>query len=318
MLWGVLKVSLMLNMPGESHQGPLPPLTDDEVHLRDELTAAVRMLAGQIGERHMDKPKALEQAASYLETQLRAAAEPSSATVRRLEFVADRQTIANIEMALRGTRLPDEIVVVGAHYDSVENCPAANDNGSGVAALLALARRLRPAARTIKFVAFTNEEYFQARDFMGSYQYAREARRRGENIVAMFSLETIGYYSDAPGSQHYPEPLSRFYPTTGNFIGFVGNLESQSLVRRAIRIFRDTTPFPSEGVAAPGAIPGIGWSDHWSFWEAGYPGVMITDTAPFRYQHYHTWQDTPDKLNYEHMARVTAGIQRVIAALANE
>jgi Zn-dependent M28 family amino/carboxypeptidase len=150
---------------------------------------------------------------------------------------------------------------------------------------------------------------------MGSRVHAANARKRGEKIVAVLALETIGCYSDQPGSQQYPPPFSYFYPDRGNFIAFVGNLGSRSLLRDSIRIFRETTPFPSDGVAAPEFIKGIGWSDHWAFWQEGYPGIMITDTAPFRYPHYHEATDTPDKLDYERMARVVSGVVRVVGGL---
>ena len=172
-------------------------------------------------------------------------------------------------------------------------------------------------ARTVRLVAFVNEEPpFCHTDLMGSRVYARRCRARDENVVAMLSLETIGFYVDEPGSQKYPFPFSLFYPDTGNFVGFVGNLGSRSLTRRSIRAFRESTDFPSEGLAAPGWIPGIGWSDHWSFWQEGYPGVMITDTAPFRYPHYHTPQDTPDRIDYDRFARVVMGVSGVVEALA--
>jgi hypothetical protein len=133
----------------------------------------------------------------------------------------------------------------------------------------------------------------------------------------MLSLETIGFFSDVAGSQHYPFPFGLLYPRTGNFIAFVGNIASRALVRRSIAAFRQHTAFPSEGVAAPGWMTGIGWSDHWAFWQEGYPAVMVTDTALFRYAPYHTHADTPVQINYERMARVVAGLARVITALAD-
>ena len=131
----------------------------------------------------------------------------------------------------------------------------------------------------------------------------------------MLSLETIGWYSDAPNSQRYPFPLSLFYPSTGDFIGFVANLGSRSLMHRVIGSFRRSVAFPSEGAAAPASIPGIDWSDHWSYWQFGWPALMVTDTAPFRYPHYHTPQDTPDKLDYDRLARVVAGLEGVLREL---
>jgi Zn-dependent M28 family amino/carboxypeptidase len=153
---------------------------------------------------------------------------------------------------------------------------------------------------------------------MGSYVYAKRSAREREKIIAMFSLETIGYYRDETGSQLYPPPFNFFYPNKANFIAFVGNLFSRSLVSRSIRIFRQHANFPSEGIAAPSVIPGISWSDQWSFWVNGYPAVMVTDTAPFRYPFYHTSEDTPDKVDYEKMVYVVKGMQRVIEELLNQ
>lgn len=165
-------------------------------------------------------------------------------------------------------------------------------------------------------MAFVNEEMpFYRSAEMGSVRYARRARERGEHITAMISLETIGHYSDAPGSQHYPGAFGLFYPDTANFIAFVSNLRSHALVRRAVGAFRRHAAFPSEGVAAPGWMVGIGWSDHWAFWEAGYPAIMVTDTAPFRYPHYHDAGDTPERVDYDRTARVTVGLAGVIQNL---
>ena len=148
---------------------------------------------------------------------------------------------------------------------------------------------------------------------MGSLVYARQLRQNQENIVAMLSLETMGYFSDRVGSQKYPFPLGWLYPNQGNFIGFIGNLNSGDLVRRAISSFRRQLHFPSEGASLPGWIPpGVGWSDQWSFWQQGYQGIMITDTAPYRYPYYHTEQDTLDKINFDKLARVVAGLAEVI------
>jgi hypothetical protein len=168
-------------------------------------------------------------------------------------------------------------------------------------------------------VAFTNEEppYFQT-STMGSLVYAGACRARGDEIVAMISLETIGYYSKEIGSQVYPIPgLSLIYPTRGNFVGFVANPSSRHLLRQILGVFRAHATIPSEGAALPALVPGIGWSDQWAFWQHGYPGVMVTDTAPFRYPHYHQDSDTPDKLDYDGLTRVVLGMEKVIASLVN-
>ena len=209
--------------------------------------------------------------------------------------------------------------MIGAHYDSIAGSPGANDNGSGVAAALELARLTvgRRAHRPLRFVWFVNEEppFYLGND-MGSRRYVRLIRDRGERVAGMFSLETIGYYSNLRHSQRYPPPLALFYPDTGNFIGFVANLSSRAWLRDALGAFRQHARFPSEGVAAPALIPGIDWSDHRSFWEAGYPALMITDTAPFRYPHYHLPSDTPDKLDYPPLARVVTGLEGTLRELA--
>jgi Zn-dependent M28 family amino/carboxypeptidase len=151
---------------------------------------------------------------------------------------------------------------------------------------------------------------------MGSRIDADNARRRGDDITAMLSLETIGYYSDGSSSQHYPWPVGLLYPSKGNFLGFVGDLGSRSLVRAAIGAFRASASFPSEGAALPSTFPGVDWSDHWSFRQAGYPAIMVTDTALYRDPNYHQASDTPDKLDYRSLARVTRGLEYTIRQLA--
>ena len=197
--------------------------------------------------------------------------------------------------------------------------PGANDNASGVAATLALARRLagQRFQRTLRFVLFANEEnpYFHT-ELMGSLRHAAGCRARGENVVAMLSLESMGYYSDAAGSQRYPWPVGWFYPDRGEFIAFVANLASRSLVRQAIESFRDTRMLASEGAALPSGTPGVGWSDHWSFWQHDYPAIMVTDTAVFRDPNYHRASDHPKNLDYVRLARVTLGLERVLSELA--
>lgn len=174
-----------------------------------------------------------------------------------------------------------------------------------------------PQSRSVRFVLFVNEEppFFQTEQ-MGSLVYARRCRQRNERVTAMLSLETIGYYSDKKGSQQYPAPFNMFYPDTGNFIGFIGNIESKSLIKQATAGFRRHAKFPSQGGAIPDAVAGVGWSDHWAFWQAGYPALMVTDTAPFRYPYYHDPRDKPGRLDYERMARVVEGLENVVADLA--
>lgn len=304
-----------IQMPGTSFTGPLPALTNQERQSAELLAGHVHALARDIGPRNIWTPPSMASSVSYLKKVL----SDMGYAVRKQEFSAYNVISRNIEVEVLGSRRPEEIVVVGAHYDTVVNCPGANDNGSGVAALLELARLLADSHpdRTIRLVAFANEEppfYFSKS--MGSRHYARRARERQENIVGMLTLETMGSYSDEPGSQHYPFPFSFFYPDTANFIAFVGNIKSRHLVRRSIAAFRSHARFPAEGLAAPVFVTGIGWSDHWSFWQEGYPAIMVTDTAFYRYAAYHTPADTPEKLDYERLARVVSGLVPTILELA--
>jgi hypothetical protein len=316
-------------MPGRSHQGALPPLSPAQMALAADLRADVTYLAGTIGERNLSLPGTLDAAAAYMDRRLRetqqtvhaerfgAQGQTCLSSLYNLRFEAQGQTCSNFDVRIEGAREPTEIVVIGAHYDSTFGTPGADDNASAVAALLALAQIFawsRPD-RTLRFVAFANEEYFQ-QDIMGSLLYARACRAQGENIVAMVSLEMLGYYTDAPRSQSYPPPLSWFYPSTGDFVAFVGNLGSSGLVRRCLRTFRAQAAFPSEGAAMPGFVPGVSWSDHWSFWKAGYDAIMVTDTAFFRNHSYHQDSDRPETLDYERMARVVDGLRFVVADLA--
>ena len=311
----LLAWAIMISMPGRPFRGPLPPLTSHQEASRAHLAAHVGTLAGEIGERNYLRPTALEAAATYVKSVLTSLGYDVAAQ----EYVLGGRTFRNLEATLPGQRRAEEIVLVGGHYDSVIGSPGANDNASGTAAVLELARILHAGRfdRSIRFVTFVNEEppFFHS-DRMGSRVYAREAARRGDKIVAMLSLETIGYYSSAPKTQRYPPPFNLVYPDRGDFIGFVGNIASRRLVRRSIAEFRRHTPLPSEGLAAPSWIPGVFWSDHASFWRHGYPAIMITDTAPFRYPFYHSLEDTPDRVDYARMALVVDGLAHTIRVLA--
>jgi Zn-dependent M28 family amino/carboxypeptidase len=303
-------------MPKKSFSEPLPELNGEQARLRDELRQHVQTLAGNIGERNVYLPTRLRAAAEYIENTFT----NSGYKVTRQTYTAGGENCDNLIVEIPGKTHRDEIIVVGAHYDSVSGSPGANDNGSGVACVLALARVSAGVEfqRTVRFVAFVNEEppFFQT-EKMGSLVYAKSCQERGDRIVAMLCPETMGYYRMEKGSQKYPFPMGMFYPSRGDFIAFVGNTTSAKLVRRCVKVFREQAPFPSEGGALPGSLPGVGWSDHWAFWQAGYPGVMITDTAPFRYPHYHTQEDTPDKLDYERFARVVDGLRPVLKDLAD-
>jgi hypothetical protein len=309
---------VMFRMPGQNFSGTPPPLAPPQAAVRDALRRDVQKLAGEIGERNLPRYEALTAAAQFLESSLAAAGFPVERQGFEVWTPAGMRRTHNLIAELGGSAHPEEVVIIGAHYDSVEGTPGADDNASGAAAVLALARGFAGGkpARTLRFLLFANEEppYFRG-DSMGSLVYAKRCRARGDNVVAMLSLETIGYFSDQPASQQYPFPINLLYPSTGDFLGFVGNVGSRGLVRRAVAAFRGAARIPSEGLAAPSLITGIDWSDHWSFWRQGYPGIMVTDTALFRNPHYHRPTDTPEKLDYDRLALVVEGLQAVVCDL---
>jgi hypothetical protein len=301
----------MTAVPGRSHSGSLAPLSPTETELAARLESHVRAVASV--PHNVGFPHELERSAVYLE----AALTEMGYAVRRQPFQAAGQEVRNLEAVIEPASPSAPTLVVGAHYDSCCNAPGANDNGTGVAGVVELARLLADlrgrSSLRIRLVLFVNEEppFFKTEQ-MGSLVYARALKRSGEQVMGMISLETIGYFSDAPNSQAYPPPLGLLYPTTGNFVAFVGLTSSRPFVRKTVADFRALAAFPSVGGTAPAAIPGIDWSDHWSFEQVGIPALMVTDTAPFRYPHYHSSSDTPDKVDYRRLARVVSGLERVI------
>ena len=305
----------MMSMPGRSYKDDLPQMLASETILADRLRRHVRALAQDIGERHWRAYGDLERARHYIDEQLRSL----GYVVEHQRFEFDGRSFYNVEARLQGSQGTTRSIVVGAHYDSVEGSPGANDNASGIAALLELARELRGGnlPLTIRFVAFANEEapFFNTLEGMGSIEYLRRMGDPAGTIVAMVSLETIGFYSDAEGSQAYPPLLSLFYPNKANFIAFVGNLHSRKVVRSMVRSFRKNAVIPSVGIAVPPILPGLSWSDHRSFWQAGIPAVMVTDTALFRDPEYHLATDTPERLDYDRMARVVSGLIVALSSL---
>jgi hypothetical protein len=305
----------MTAVPGRSYSGLLPGPDAAETELATSLRRHVAAVASRPHNvRHARNLKVTE---AYLEATLRGL----GYEVHGQSFEAGGEGVRNLEVVIApGTAA--STLVVGAHYDSWFDSPGANDNGSGVAALLELARLLADlqgrSKLRIRLVLFANEEppWFKTEQ-MGSVVYARALQRSGEQVIGMMSLETLGFYSDRPRSQNYPLPLGLLYPDKGNFVAFVGLTSSRPFVRKTISAFREQARFPSVGGTAPGFVAGIDWSDHWAFEQLGFPALMVTDTAPFRYAHYHTADDTPDKLDYDKLARVVAGLERVIRSWAD-
>lgn len=309
-LWGCRQseVSASSQAP-ERTATPEQKAAEGEVALESvpTLESTVRTLAERIGERNIAHYGKLEQARRYITRRL----ERAGYSVELDEFEVEKP-VYNLVATRPGN---DEILVVGAHYDTAYITPGANDNGSGVAALLALAERLKdvPMERTVRFVFFVNEEppYFMT-DSMGSDVYAQRCRTAGDNIVGMLSLETMGYYSNEKGSQKFPPGISG-YPDTGNFIAFVSEPNSEGFLNDCLEHFEG---LPVESLVAPATVEGVSWSDHASFWKQGYPAVMVTDTAPFRYPHYHRKTDTPDQLDYQSLAKAVDGLELVVRGVA--
>ena len=285
--------------------------------LEARLESHVRMLAENIGERNVNHPDALAEAAAYIENVW----QEQGYRVTPQSYDVEGIPCSNLEVTHRGIKHPEQILLIGAHYDSVSGSPGANDNGSGVAALLEITRLLKDVETdcTVRFVAFVNEEPpFFFRRQMGSMVYARAAHKRNDDIRLMISLEMLGSYSERPGSQRYPPLFRFFYPDRANYIAFVSNLRSRGMLHRFAATFRRHSQFPAEQVATFSWIPGVAWSDHLSFWRQGYRALMVTDTAFYRYAHYHAASDLPDELDYASMATVTEGVAHALASLAME
>ena len=284
------------------------------------LRAHVAALAGTIGERHVLRPRALAAAADYVAGRWR----DQGYAPERETFPAGGTTCANVVATLPGRgRAADQVLLVGAHYDTVRGSPGADDNASGVAGLLELSRALAAAtpapALTVRLVAFANEEPpFSGTDRQGSAVHAAAVRARGERVALMVSLEMLGFYDDRPGSQRYPPPFGWLYPDRGDFLGLVGDLRSRGAMRRAAAAFRAASALPLETCATFRRVPGVGWSDHAPFWREGYRAFMATDTAFHRNPWYHTAGDTPGTLDYPRVAAAVRGLAACFATLAAE
>jgi Zn-dependent M28 family amino/carboxypeptidase len=292
---------------------------DPEGVLIDNLRRHVDRLAGLIGPRHVGLPHALAAAATLVEREFVSA----GYAVERQTYRAGGEEVSNLIAELPGTGRADEIVIVGAHYDTVPTTPGADDNASAVAVLLEVARLMRPrqSKRTIRFVAFTCEEapHFHTGE-MGSQVYAKRCRERGDRVVGMLCLEMVGFYSSAADSQRIPSAIPSFlrraFPPRGDFLAAVGNLRSWKLLWKFRRGFRRTGRFPLFSIVLPEAIHDIRRSDNSSFWDQGYQALMLTDTSYLRNPHYHLATDTPETLDYQRMAAVAACTVEGVAEVA--
>lgn len=297
-------------MPGPS----FPPSPADQAD-PERLRKWVSYLAESIGCRPAARPDLLHPIADRI-----------AETMQALGYVVTKQPVpwrrtahANIIAAALASGPAPPLLVVGAHYDTVSRSPGADDNASGVAGLLELARLLAAAPPPgLRLVAFCPEEppAYRTRN-MGSYHYAQSLKTEGIPVRGMICLEMIGFFSDAPGSQSYPLPLMKFlYPDRSNFIAMVGNLRSARWTRQVSKAFAAATDLPVQTLNAPALMVGIDFSDHWSFNKFGYPALMVTDTAFYRNPHYHLPSDLPDTLDYPRMAKVVAGLAAAIRTIA--
>jgi Zn-dependent M28 family amino/carboxypeptidase len=286
--------------------------------LQNVLKRVVTALAGEIGVRSYRDAMRLQQAADFISREFALC----GYAVSRQPLNFQGNIYENVIAELKGTGDPEEIIVVGAHYDTVRSTPGADDNASGVAGLLGLAGRLagaRPES-TIRFAAFCLEEPPAYRtSSMGSWHYARSLKEARSRVRGMICLEMIGYFDDRPGSQSYPLPLLKLrYPSMGNFIAMVGNMKSGPFTRAVAGNFRKAVDLPVVTLNAPAFVGGIDFSDHWSFNEFGYNAFMVTDTAFYRNPHYHEATDRPDTLDYARMAQVVEGLAGALGAAGGE
>lgn len=278
----------------------------------------VDRLAGLIGPRTLQKPKTIQATIGYIQTQW----QEMGYTVDRESYDAEGDEATNLIVEQPGTKRADEIVLLGAHYDTVFCTPGADDNASAVAVMLEVSRLLREyrGRRTARYVAFACEEppYFMIA--MGSQHHARQSRNRGDKIVGMLCLEMVGYYSLTPGSQSIPPGIPkwmhRFFPKRGNFLAAVGNMPSWKLCWQFRRGFkRGTRRLPLFSICLPEKIQEIRLSDNSSFWDMDYPALMLTDTSFLRNPNYHQATDTPDSLDYPRMTEVTLGVAAAMRKL---
>lgn len=283
----------------------------DRGELAQRLHRHVDRLAGLIGPRHLGRPSTIEATIGLIETEF----SQSGYTIERQVYRITGQEAMNLIVETPGESRPEEIIVLGAHYDTIPCTPGADDNASAVAVLLEVARLMRPwrPQRTVRFVAFACEEmpYFHTSE-MGSQVYARRCRERDERIVGMLCLEMVGYFTSQLGIQKLPPGIPNWlrwaFPKRGDFLAAVGNLRSIGLLRRFRRGFKRATKFPLFPIALPERIQDIRRSDNASFWDQGYPALMLTDTSYLRNPHYHEPTDRPETLDYQSMASVAQGV----------
>ncbi len=283
--------------------------------IQNNLRNTVNHLAGEIGSRGYLQLEALNKSADYIRSEF----SRYGYAVSEQPYEVEGRIYKNIFVEIKGEKNPEKILVVGAHYDTVTGTPGADDNASGIAGLLELARLLKEGSfgMTVQLVAFTLEEppFFRS-GFMGSHVYARGLKEKKADVAGMICLEMIGYFTDRPESQMFPLPFLRWvFPKEGNFITLVSNLHSKDFLKRVKKAFTKGTDLPVESFSSLPIVIGVDFSDHRSFWHFGYDAVMVTDTAFFRNPQYHGIGDIPELLDYEKMAKVVLGLKSAIEEL---
>jgi Zn-dependent M28 family amino/carboxypeptidase len=280
----------------------------------ESLEAHVRKLTDEMTPRDFDHLENMENTADYVREQFSG----TGARISELSYKVKGKTF-RIVSGLFG---PDtkERIVVGAHYDAVPGSPGADDNASGVAGLLEMAAAFgeKPPPMEVELAAYPNEEppFFRSR-LMGSYVHARHLKEEKVPVRLMIALESIGYFNDRPFTQLYPNPFFRLlYPSRGNFIAVVSRLRDGLAVRRIKKAMRTVPDLSVHSFNGPSFIAGVDYSDHRSYWKAGYRGVMVTDTAFYRNDHYHTSQDLSDTLDYTRLSKVVQGVYAAVLAEA--
>jgi len=279
-----------------------------------QLRRHVEMLSITFHPRNCSHPGNLDLCAAYIAKHFEAA----GAQVCAQSFQASQKTYRNVIAHFPGRDPSAKRFIVGAHYDSCWETPGADDNASGVAGLLELARLigLHGSRCPVELVAYTLEEppYFRSQ-YMGSYVHASRVPDP-ENVRAAVVLEMIGYFSGRLGSQWYPLPFFHlFYPSRGNYIAVVSELKQRRIVKAFKAGMKGATPMPVYSVNAPRWIPGIELSDHRNYWPFGMEAFMITDTAFLRNLAYHQRGDTADRLDYTRMGQVAVAVYEAIQAV---
>lgn len=305
------------SMPGESPPRSKAALTEEEKEVSERLKDQCEELAHQIGQRSTIRMQGLDRAREYIERRLAR----STLRAKEVAFSSRGEQAVNLEVEVEGMTTRDEILVVGAHYDTASYTPGADDNASGVSMLLEIARLVgaRGHDRTIQFVFFDRgSTRFAASDDSGSYAWAAGAKKLNKKIVGMISIDSVGMFLDAPASQKGPFPLTLCYPDQGNFLLFASDFGSRQLVQACVQNFRTEGGFPCEGITLPAFLPWLAHSDHHPFRQHDWPSLIVTDTGPLRNTEQGQMTDTFDRLNYDRMALVTLRLVKVIERLAQK